>query len=84
MRLLLYPLLVAALCACAGSPARDDLAGAVPAHSPECQLSAANEKVQRGQGASMEQRRCGKDERLEWSSARRDTIKPDFSGKRGD
>jgi hypothetical protein len=78
----LMALLAAALGGCAGGPAGHDAAFVRPADRPECQVAAANERASQGQSDTLDYQRCHPGDRLEWSSERRDTIKPEFGGKR--
>ncbi len=74
------------LAACASDPGRGGDTALRPADRPECQVSSSTDGVPRGEaGSSASHTRCHPGESLEWSSGQgRDTIKPDFSGKKDD
>jgi hypothetical protein len=75
---------IAAVLAGCASGLREDAAFLRPADRPECQLSSSTDRAPQGQVASLDHQRCHPGDQLEWSSGQRDTIKPDFSGKRDD
>ncbi|HET6397535.1 MAG TPA: hypothetical protein VFF91_11920 [Pseudoxanthomonas sp.] len=77
-RFLCIAALAYVLAGCAGDPARLGDAQVRPADRPECLVSSSTEGLPRGQASGASHERCHPGDRLEWSSERRDTIKPDF------
>lgn len=75
-------MLVAALVGCATGPGGQADISPRPAERAECQVASANQPAPPGQLDSLAYQRCHPGERLEWSSDRNDTIKPEFGGRR--
>ena len=72
----------ALLAGCAGGPAGHDASFVRPAERPECQVASANERAGPGHIDTLDYQRCHPGSQLEWSSERRDRIKPEFGGTR--